>query len=245
MSTASSRHRPRWLPWLAALAALALFSGLGAWQLQRAGEKRELLAALERGAAAPARALAGTPAGLRQQAFARVRARGRFLDARQFLLDNRTLRGRTGFDVLTPLVLAGGRTVLVDRGWIAAGPAPRARRPDRPGTEGTVRVTGRLWLPAGRRRPGACAGAQRGLAAADDARGLQLPWRRPSAAAGACRHPAADGEAPWVLEPRGLEPAFGPARHYGYAGAVVRARAHRRWWSRRSWSTGRLRGGHR
>lgn len=201
---------------MAAIAALALFSGLGAWQLQRAHEKQELVAALERGAAAPARPLADTAAGLRRQAFARVRARGRFLAQRQFLLDNRTRGGRTGYDVLTPLVMADGRTILVDRGWIAAGARREPVEPVTIDTAGPVAVTGRLWLPQ------EAVALGRALAPGDawPRTTTRVDYEALGEALGRSLVPAvirADGDARWVLEPRGLEPAFGPARHYGYA----------------------------
>ena len=45
--------------------------------------------------------------------------------ARQILIDNKVHDGRAGYHVVTPLVLADGRVVLVDRGWIAAGRVAR------------------------------------------------------------------------------------------------------------------------
>jgi surfeit locus 1 family protein len=49
---------------------------------------------------------------------------GRFLPEKQFLLDNQVHRDQVGYRVITPFVLAGGPTVvLVDRGWIPAGPS--------------------------------------------------------------------------------------------------------------------------
>jgi surfeit locus 1 family protein len=51
--------------------------------------------------------------------FQRIEVSGRFDAQHQFLLDNRTHNGRAGYEVLTPLQLADGRTLLVDRGWVA------------------------------------------------------------------------------------------------------------------------------
>ena len=96
-----------------AAAACAAFVALGNWQSRRADEKRAAGAAVERAA-----------------------ARGVF-DARfVVLLDNKLLRGRSGYHVVQPLRLAGdgtSRHVLVNRGWIAAGSArdllPAVRTP--------------------------------------------------------------------------------------------------------------------
>ena len=103
------------VPTLVAALLLALLLGLGRWQLERAAEKSALLAALAAAAAAPAVEL--SPEAAR---FARVRARGEWDAAHQFLLDAQPHAGRTGFRVLTPLTLADGTRLIVDRGWVAA-----------------------------------------------------------------------------------------------------------------------------
>ncbi|MEO3977032.1 SURF1 family protein [Streptomyces sp. CAU 1734] len=51
---------------------------------------------------------------------------------------------RNGFHVLTPLILADGRAVLVNRGWIPAAPNQTAYPEVPPAPGGTVTVTGRL-----------------------------------------------------------------------------------------------------
>src|SRR6185312_11348887 len=50
--------------------------------------------------------------------FQRVSVAGRYDAMYQFLLDNRINEGRAGYEVLTPLDLDDGRTVLVNRGWV-------------------------------------------------------------------------------------------------------------------------------
>lgn len=211
------RSRPRdWIPWLAAVLAVVLFTGLGAWQLERAADKRAVIAALESGEGAPARALPGA-GRLQEWAWRRVRLRGHFLE-RQFLLDNRLLAGRPGFDVLTPLVLPDGRAVLVDRGWVAAGPGRRPRGPIASPAGATVTVEGRIWLP----ERGIALGPA--LAPAGEAEWPRLTTRVEfpalEAALGRELVPAvirARGDASWLFRPRPLRPAFGPMRHYGYA----------------------------
>jgi surfeit locus 1 family protein len=215
-ATGAKRGRAAWLPGLTALMLVALFTGLGVWQVERAGDKRAVLAALEADAGQPAAELAAT-ADLKAQAYRRVAVRGRFLE-RQFLLDNRLFQGRAGFDVLTPLVLADGRVILVDRGWVPAGPGREPTRPVAAPSDEPVTVTGRLWLP------------QEGIALGPAIAPESEPgWPRlttrvafPALAAALGRDlvPAvirARGEAAWLYRPRPLEPAFGPARHYGYA----------------------------
>lgn len=208
--------RPAWVPLLAATAAFVLFCGLGVWQVQRAGEKRALIARIERGAAAPVRALPADADELRRLAYARVRARGEFRAQRQFLLDNRIHEGRPGYDVLTPLVLADGRTVLVDRGWVPAGPRREPQVPVALAAAGPVTVSGRLSLP----EPGIALGPALAPGGGWPHTITRVDYAALERALGRELVPAvirADGDAPWVLQPRGLEPAFGPMRHYGYA----------------------------
>jgi surfeit locus 1 family protein len=92
--------RPRFWPLALACAGCAAGITLGNWQTGRAEEKR---------------------AAARVE---RVVVRGHFLPQHTVLLDNRLRHGRPGYEVITPLVLEGNRGhVLVNRGWIAAGPA--------------------------------------------------------------------------------------------------------------------------
>jgi surfeit locus 1 family protein len=112
----------RWPTLAVALLAPALLA-LGAWQLDRAEQKRALRAAFAATDAAPARAYAADA-----PRYARVRAAGRW-DPRQFLLDAQTRAGQVGYRVLTPLALADGTLLIVDRGWVPAD-ADRGRLPD-------------------------------------------------------------------------------------------------------------------
>lgn len=134
------------------LLLLALLLWLGSWQLDRAGQRRAQLAAYAQNDAAP---LPLPPAARAPSRYAHVRLAGRYLPERQFLLDNMTHAGVAGYRVLTPFVTDGGETVLVDRGWVPAGPS-RAALPGVAVGDGTRAVTGRVdALP----RPGIELGA--------------------------------------------------------------------------------------
>ena len=122
-------------------AACVAFVLLGNWQARRAEAKRALGAELER-------ALKSPPADLSTVIVAgslihkRVLARGRFVAERTVLLDNKLRRGRPGYEVVTPLALAGSEWhVLVNRGWIAA-PASRETLPDVRTPSGELTVVG-------------------------------------------------------------------------------------------------------
>jgi surfeit locus 1 family protein len=75
-----------------------------------------------------------------------VTVTGEYDAPQQILIDNKVHGGRVGFDVVTPLRLTDGRAVLVDRGWIAAGPS-RATLPQSTPPAGTVVVNGRVDIP--------------------------------------------------------------------------------------------------
>jgi len=129
---------------LLAVAGVALFAGLGRWQLQRAAEQRVLVAAFAAGTNAGADLLgARSTAALAR--YARVRARGQYDPAHQFLLDNMSHDGRTGYQVLTPMRLDDHRVLLVNRGWV---PLPGGRRDALPDIAlpdaGPIEVSGRL-----------------------------------------------------------------------------------------------------
>jgi cytochrome oxidase assembly protein ShyY1 len=118
--------RPGWLPSLLVLALLPLLCGLGGWQLQRAAQKRALLAQAASAAAAAPLAV-GELARLDAPAFRRVRLQGRFDAAHSLLLDNRLRGGRPGVELLQPFLdRPSGRWLLVNRGWL---PWPDRRTP--------------------------------------------------------------------------------------------------------------------
>jgi surfeit locus 1 family protein len=210
-------RRPVWLPLLAAVIAFVLFAALGTWQVQRAAEKQELLAAIERGGRDAPIELPYADTALAEAEFRRVRAQGRFLTQRQFLLDNRLFDGRVGYDVITPLVLADGRTVLVDRGWLPAGPRREPRGEVAMEMAAPLTVTGRLWRPD----PAIALGPAIAPSDGDWPRTVtRIDYEALGQALGRSLVPAvirAERGSPWVLTPRPLEPQFGPQRHYGYA----------------------------
>ncbi|MEF8794552.1 SURF1 family protein [Thiohalorhabdus sp.] len=135
--------RPGGLPTLITLVLLAFLIGLGVWQLDRAEQKRSLLAQWQQRRDAPPQALESVLSGNAER-FTRVVARGKFDDDHQFLLDNRIQNNRPGFHVLTPLKLANGDgAILVNRGWVPMGEG-RSDLPEVPAPEGAVRVVGGL-----------------------------------------------------------------------------------------------------
>lgn len=116
------RFRPAFLPSAAALAAIALTVSLGNWQTRRAEEKLALGRALDDAASQTALALPSAIVDAHDYEFRRVSVRGEYSPKYGILLDNRVLNGNAGYQVLTPLKIAGGDSyVLVNRGWVSAG----------------------------------------------------------------------------------------------------------------------------
>ena len=133
------RFAPRAVPTALAVGAVALFAALGNWQLGRAAEKRGLAADFAAG---------GPPIDWQQlppdaPRYQRVRLRGHYDPAHQFLLDNMSHESVPGVHVLTPLLLDDGSAVLVNRGWIAWGPS-RDVLPDVSVDAGRRTVVGRI-----------------------------------------------------------------------------------------------------
>jgi len=101
---------------LLTVAAIALFIDLGRWQWHRAQQKQALATGFEAGSRAVEELGKRTTAELPR--YAQVRLAGSYDGAHQFLLDNMSHDGLPGYEVLTPLHLADGRTVIVNRGWV-------------------------------------------------------------------------------------------------------------------------------
>lgn len=141
------RFRPGWLPSLLVLVLLPLLIGLGGWQLQRAEEKRALLAEQAERVQAPVLDLRELEAA-GETAFRRVRLVGAFDARHSLLLDNRQRGGRVGVELLQPFLdRPSGRWVLVNRGWL---PWPERRTPpafDTP--QGELQLLATVYRPPG------------------------------------------------------------------------------------------------
>jgi cytochrome oxidase assembly protein ShyY1 len=142
-----SGFRPGLLPSLVVLLLLPLLLWLGFWQLERADEKRALLAAFEaRRSADPmpvsALELAAEPA------YTRVVLQGSFDAEHSLLLDNRTRAGVAGVELLQPFYdQPSGLWLLVNRGWL---PWPDRRTPPQFTTpENTLKLSGWVYLQPG------------------------------------------------------------------------------------------------
>lgn len=107
---------------LAAAAGMVLTIALGFWQTGRATHKEMLQARLDAMGREPVLSIGPQAVAVDDVVFRRVEVRGEFDPRYTVYLDNRIYRHRPGFQVATPLRIAGTQQhVLVNRGWIAGG----------------------------------------------------------------------------------------------------------------------------
>jgi surfeit locus 1 family protein len=201
------------LAMLGIVAALLALLALGTWQVARGREKAHLLAAAQAaGTQLPRRWLACPPP---DAALGRARVGGRVEGAAQWLLDNRIHAGRAGYEVLMPVTLDSGERVLVNRGWVPAGPR-RDVPPQAAAPVGQVALTGTWRAPE--RNPFVPARAPERLGAF---------WRSarldPAALAQQLGAPvcplilALDADQPHGFVREWRVATIGPQRHYAYA----------------------------
>src|SRR2546428_14189484 len=136
--------RRDWVGLVVALLVAAICVRLGVWQLDRLHERRQRSALLLAARARPPLEVDGSlPADSARDR--RLVARGVYDYAHERLWHGRSYEGVPGVDLVTPLRLAGGAAVLVDRGWA---PSPDALHVDQPayreGDSAVVRGLGML-----------------------------------------------------------------------------------------------------
>ena len=125
------KFRPLLVPTLIAIPAIALMAALGIWQLQRLAWKEGLIAAVEARMGATPVALSAVLALAQDDAEYRVvEVRGRFLHDKEAYLFAISRDQQPGAHVVTPMELAGGGVVLVDRGFVPASQQAPETRPE-------------------------------------------------------------------------------------------------------------------
>ena len=135
--------RPKWLVLHLVVLALAVtMVNLGLWQLRRLHERQSFNTEVRTH-------LAQDPASLDSVLVAgaspssvewrQVSVTGSYVTGAQILIRDRSLNSLPGFNVVTPLRLADGTFLVVERGWV---PGDTTSAPAAP--SGTVVLTGRL-----------------------------------------------------------------------------------------------------
>ncbi|MBV8909463.1 MAG: SURF1 family protein [Gammaproteobacteria bacterium] len=199
-----------------AVTLAAVFLRLGAWQWHRGRDREAQWARFARGAVQVIdlddRPVTDVPL------YQRVRVSGELDGAHQFLLDNRILHGRAGFEVLTPLNRSTLPALIVDRGWVPFG-GRRTRLPDV-----SLDPAGRVTLTG---RTAALPSAGLAIGRAPPAPGAAWPkvtsYPRIEELAEALGKPLSarilllDPGTPYGFEREWQPPGLGPMRHFGYA----------------------------
>lgn len=135
---------------LATLITMGITASLGFWQLSRAAEKQNLEDLINTRASQPAwteHELA-VGASLDKGMHRNARLSGEWRANATVFLDNRPMNGRSGFIVVTPLLLEGqAQAILVQRGWVPRNFTDRRSVPPIDTPTGQVTVEGRLAPP--------------------------------------------------------------------------------------------------
>jgi len=144
-------HRQPVILFIAAFGMFLVLIGLGTWQLERREWKEGLIAARNAALAVAPIDLPGSADAARGLEFHRVRATGTFLyDRTIFVHAIERAKGEAGYLAMTPMRLASGGVVLVERGWIPPAFRDRARSAEG-GSAGEVTIDGILrFAPEGR-----------------------------------------------------------------------------------------------
>ena len=225
-----------WTWLLVTLCVCALFVSLGRWQWHRGEQRQQQRQQVQAALTAAPVWVADAATLARQPRNVRVRVTGQLDGVHQLLLDNISRGGKPGYEVLTPLRLADGALLLVNRGWLPfdgyRNRIPDLSLPANPGTE----FAGRLdVLPV--------PGIQRAPNAAQDT--APAEWPRVAS------FPTAAQLSAWLGEPVSEQvllldtdsgpgwqrqwplPGIAPEKHYSYA---------IQWWSFAALAVGLLLG---
>ncbi len=141
--TAWRWRRPSLFALALTVAGMLLFTRLGIWQLDRAAEAQQILAAF---AAAPNAAyedFAGVRAAPPDARYPHVRVHGRFVAERGYLRDEQVRDGKLGVEAFAVFAIHGeSALLLVDRGWVAWSHEPGTQPALPPLAEGEAELSG-------------------------------------------------------------------------------------------------------
>lgn len=136
--------------WGITLFTLVLFPfliSLGMWQLEREQAKIAAQQQYEQRSQSTAIDQAAVNWGEPDLGWTPISAEGRFDPAHQYLLDNRVLDSKVGYEVLTPF-RTDTHVLLVNRGWIAQG-VSRSQLPEAAVSTDVLRISGHIYVPEG------------------------------------------------------------------------------------------------
>lgn len=150
--------RPKWVVGHVLVVALVVtFVSLGLWQLRRLDERQARNAEIVARSEIPPVPVAelappgSEPGDVEDLEYRQVVATGTYDPGGEVLIRPRSLDGVSGWHVVTPLVLADGRAVLVTRGFAPRAEDPEVARAAAAAAGGDVTVTG-LAFPSQERQ---------------------------------------------------------------------------------------------
>lgn len=133
---------------IALIICVPLFIKLGLWQYNKAMLKQEIKTSYDDALLSEALNLPEQFDDLDSWRYKKVKTQGYYETTYQILLDNQVENNTAGFHVLTPLKIEGKNDyVLVNRGWVAGG-ATHTDLPNISTPEGSVEITGLIWVPS-------------------------------------------------------------------------------------------------
>lgn len=134
------------MPSLFVVVSLPVLIGLGNWQMERLVWKKSLIVRVEKRLQQAPIVLPASSNWLsmsrENNEYRRVKVAGKFDHSKEQYWHSNPVNGRTGVQVITPLVLEDGRYVLVNRGFVPT----RLRDLRDPAKRQKQRVTGRQTL---------------------------------------------------------------------------------------------------
>lgn len=141
---------PSPIAWFFFLLGFGVTIGLGFWQMDRMKWKEHIIHELAEARKKPPLATLPTEESeLAALQFLPVRLKGTWREDVEFHIAPRYLNDQFGYALITPLTLADGRTVLVNRGWIPAAKKDKKTRPESR-VKGKATITGMVRIGAER-----------------------------------------------------------------------------------------------
>ncbi len=143
------RFAPKLIPALAAIVLVPFLISLGLWQLDRADQKKVIDNSVKEAQQKVALNINTfvknshiKKENFKQEIYRTASISGHYDNDHQFLLDNRTHKGKAGFHVLTPFILNNtDKAILINRGWITY-QGTRDNIPDISISQDTINILG-------------------------------------------------------------------------------------------------------
>lgn len=118
MQIGNKTFKPGIIPTIVFLLILPVLLRLGFWQLDRAEEKRELIALFEQQNKQGPLLIKDKIKLDEKLNYRSATVSGKYILDKQIFIDNKIYQGKTGVHVMTPLKLKGSEySILVNRGW--------------------------------------------------------------------------------------------------------------------------------